>query len=347
MEDTLPYLMVDRPIKIHMQNNLSSELIIGTDFLRENGAIIDIRTNNAIFLPDKYFAVSLSKKPIVCEAFASVVTDTNDEKIDIDNYNMATFAVQPTEDVTIPHMDQKTIHVQIIANNHTMSHKPNTTIMLTSGFAPNPQIPDGLYSVGQDHTIRVTIRNSSTGNLHIRQNRPIPGIVAHDLALGYHEPVEITKEILRALFLKDQTVKAAKLAGILPENTKDDIELTKDHPEYRPPTPEQYISSVQTQFEEACSLLQASGLEPPGIKNKPKQQPTTEVRNNLRAQFDASGIAGEYVQDYIQLIMDNWDVFFTNMMWGILHIGSIKLNQQQMTLFMSSNLKSQLEMKLH
>ena len=85
MEDTLPYLMVDRPIKIHMQNNLSSELIIGTDFLWENGAIIDIRTNNAIFLPDKYFAVSLSKKPIVCEAFASVVTDTNDEKIDIDN----------------------------------------------------------------------------------------------------------------------------------------------------------------------------------------------------------------------------------------------------------------------
>ena len=206
-------------------------------------------------------------------------------------------------------MDQKTIHVQIIANNHTMSHKPNTTIMLTSGFAPNPQIPDGLYSVDQDHTIRVTIRNSSTGNLHIRQNRPIPGIVAHDLALGYHEPVEITKEILRALFLKDQTVKAAKLAGILPENTKDDIELTKDHPEYRPPTPEQYISSVQTQFEEACSLLQASGLEPPGIKNKPKQQPTTEVRNNLKAQFDASGIEGEYVQDYIQLIMDNWDVF--------------------------------------
>ena len=48
--------------------------------IRENGAIIDIKTNNAIFLPDKYFAVSLSKKPI-----ASVVTDTNDEKIDIDN----------------------------------------------------------------------------------------------------------------------------------------------------------------------------------------------------------------------------------------------------------------------
>ena len=83
VENKIPYPIIDKPINIHMQNNLSSELIIGTDFLRENGAIIDIRTNNAIFLPDKYFAVSLSKKPIVCEAFASVVTDTNDENIDI------------------------------------------------------------------------------------------------------------------------------------------------------------------------------------------------------------------------------------------------------------------------
>lgn len=118
---------------------------------------------------------------------------------------MATFAIQPTQDVEIPFMDQKTIHIQIISNNHTMLHKPNITIMLTSGFAPNPQIPVGLYSIEHDHTLRVTIKNSSTGTLYLRQNRPIPGIVAHDLAMGYHDPVEITKETLRALFLKDQT----------------------------------------------------------------------------------------------------------------------------------------------
>ena len=107
LEDSIPYPIVDRPINIHMQNNLSSELIIGTDFLRDNGAVIDVRNNNAIFLPDKYFAVSLSKKPIVCEAFASVVTNTLDNKTDISTHNMAIFAVQPTEDITIPFMDQK------------------------------------------------------------------------------------------------------------------------------------------------------------------------------------------------------------------------------------------------
>ena len=38
-----------------MTNNLSSELILGTDFLGEHGAFVDIRSNNAIFLPEKFF----------------------------------------------------------------------------------------------------------------------------------------------------------------------------------------------------------------------------------------------------------------------------------------------------
>jgi hypothetical protein len=71
---------------------------------------------------------------------------------------MAKFAVQPSEDIDILFMDQRTIHVQIIANNHTMRHKPGTTIMLMSRFAPHPQIPDGLYSIDHNNTISVTIK---------------------------------------------------------------------------------------------------------------------------------------------------------------------------------------------
>ena len=141
VEDKLPYPINNQPIKIHMQNNLSSELVLGADFLKKHGAIIDMKSNNAIFMPNEYHPVSLSQKPIVCEAFASLVT--NDEETpqeDIENYNTATFAVQPTEDVEIPFMD----HVQIITANHNMRNKPGTTIMLTTGFAPDPQIIDGL-----------------------------------------------------------------------------------------------------------------------------------------------------------------------------------------------------------
>ena len=39
-----------------------------------------MKANNAIFMPDEYHPVSLSQKPIVCEAFASVVTKDEDMK---------------------------------------------------------------------------------------------------------------------------------------------------------------------------------------------------------------------------------------------------------------------------
>ena len=54
-----------------------------------------------------------------------------------------------------------------------MIHKPNTTFMLTSGFAPDPQIPEGLYFMDLDHSMRITIKNSSTGLLTLKQNRPM------------------------------------------------------------------------------------------------------------------------------------------------------------------------------
>ena len=305
VEDPIPYPIKNEHINIHMTDNLSSELILGTDFLRDHGAIIDVKSNNTIFLPNEYFPVSLCQKPIVCEAFASIITNDMENQ-DLINYNTAVFAVQPTGDIL--YTDQKTIHVQIISDNHTMTYKPGTTIMLTSGFAPFPQIPEGLYTIEKDNTIRVTIKNSSTGILSLLQNRPIPGIIAHDLEMGYHDPVEINKNTLRALFLKDQTVEAAKLAGLLKE--KDIItsgQLATVHPEYIEPTPEEYISSVLQQFEHA--LLQATGLEPPGTRTKPRQHPSFEVRTNLRSQFDASGIDKEWVDQYDQLIMENWDDF--------------------------------------
>ena len=38
MEENLPYPVKDKPINIHVTEKLSSELILGTDFLKENGA---------------------------------------------------------------------------------------------------------------------------------------------------------------------------------------------------------------------------------------------------------------------------------------------------------------------
>ena len=117
VEDKLPHPLVNKQIKINMQDNLSSELVLGTNFLADHGAVIDVRSNNVIFLPKELFPVSLSQKPIVCEAFASVI-EQDIPLEELNAYNMAAFAVQPTKDVEIPFMDQKTIHINIMENQN-------------------------------------------------------------------------------------------------------------------------------------------------------------------------------------------------------------------------------------
>ena len=46
MDEDLPYPMRNKPINIHVTNKLSSELILGTDFLKANGAVINVRYNS-------------------------------------------------------------------------------------------------------------------------------------------------------------------------------------------------------------------------------------------------------------------------------------------------------------
>ena len=55
VQDKLPHPLVNKTINIHMQDNLSSELVLGTDFLADHGAVIDVRSNKIIFYKRSYF----------------------------------------------------------------------------------------------------------------------------------------------------------------------------------------------------------------------------------------------------------------------------------------------------
>ena len=64
-------------------------------------------------------------------------------------------------------------------NQTSMVHKPNTTFMLTLGLAPDPQIPEGLYSMDHDHSIKITIKkfinwiiNPEPKQTHSRNHSP-------------------------------------------------------------------------------------------------------------------------------------------------------------------------------
>ena len=68
VDEDLPYPMRNKPINIHVTNKLSSELILGTDFLKANGAVINVRDNSVTFLPKGMAAIAKCDKPILREA---------------------------------------------------------------------------------------------------------------------------------------------------------------------------------------------------------------------------------------------------------------------------------------
>ena len=157
------YPITNKPIDIHITPSLSSELILGTDFLSTYGAIMHMASNKIIFMPEELTALGLSQKPIISEAIASMAESSMPETFP------CTFSLQPMKDQVIKHMDQKTFHVTVITDNPSMVFKPGTTIMITSsGYSPYLQIPDALYTVEDKNSIQTkeqwSSRFDSTGS---------------------------------------------------------------------------------------------------------------------------------------------------------------------------------------
>ena len=115
----MPHPIKNKPINIHVANKLSSELILGTDFLKVNGALINVRDNSVTFLPEGMAAIAKCDKPILREAvMASGEIATPYE--DLTDIYQNTYMIRPIEDKIIGHMDQVTLHTKIITESpHT------------------------------------------------------------------------------------------------------------------------------------------------------------------------------------------------------------------------------------
>ena len=131
---------------------------MGTDFLKENGAIINIRDNTVAFPPEDMAALAKCKKPILREAVASL-TEIKTSYNSLTNVYPDPYMIQPTENKTLGHMDQITLHAQVITE-HSFMLKPGTTVMITSNIAPAPYVPDGLYNIKDNNLVHITIRVS-------------------------------------------------------------------------------------------------------------------------------------------------------------------------------------------
>ena len=253
VDEDLPYPMKDKQINIHVTNNLSSELILGTDFLKENGAVINLRDNSVTFLPEGMAALAGCNKPIIREAVTAFGEGvTSNENLTHTHRN--TYMLQPTETKILGHMDQITFHARIITDT-SLIFRPGTTVMITSNLSPAPYVPDGLYSVRDNNTVQITIRNTDVRPIKLLKGKPITGITVHLLDEEYYEEIPISKDTLRTYFLANEV-------------------LTNEHntpqqgttPEVKEYTPKQHLEHIAKSLRHATSLLEESGLDPPGIR---------------------------------------------------------------------------------
>ena len=124
------------------------------------------------------------------------------------------------------------------------------------------------------------------------------GIKVHLLDEDYYEEVPISKDTLRTCFLSQEITK----------NTPDPTQ-NGDESAAKDTLPKQHLEDIQRSLQQATSLLEASGLDPLGIRGKPLQDPSPEVSRILLEQFDTKDIKQAWIPAYKQLILDNYDVF--------------------------------------
>ena len=177
VDEDLPYPMRNKSINIHVTQKLSSELILGTDFLKANGAIINVRDNSVTFLPEGMAAIAKCDKPILREAVIASGEKTT-PYAELTTAYQNTYMLQPTEDKTVGHMDQITFHAKVITES-SMILKPGTTVMITSTLAPAPYVPDGLYTIKDNNLVQITMRNTDVCPLKLLKGKPITGMTVH------------------------------------------------------------------------------------------------------------------------------------------------------------------------
>ena len=192
MDEDLPHPLRDKPIDIHVTKKLSSELILGTDFLKDNGAIINVRDNSVTFLPEGMAAIAKCDKPILMEAVMASGEETTPYENLTETYQN-TYMLQPTENKNVGHMDQITFHAKIVTES-PMLLKPRTTLMITSSLAPAPYV-------------QLTMRNTDVCPLTLLKNKPITGITVHFLDEDYYQEIPISRDTLRTYFLSQEIMK--------------------------------------------------------------------------------------------------------------------------------------------
>ena len=273
VDEDLPYPTRTKQIRIHVINNLSSELILGNDFLKENGAVINPRDNSVIFSPKRTTAIARSGSQTLqgtAMVFEKGITPYEDLVDDHQN----THTLHPKETKLLGQRDQITFHAKIKTDTSTI-FKPGTTVMITSSLTPTPCVPDGLYSTKDDNMVQITIRNTEVYPIELIKGKPITGITVYLLDKYYNRTAK-PEDTLRTY--------PGENTGLIYEHYPSGS------------TPKQHWENKNLQHD---TPLLNPGINNLGMRKHPILGPST---TNLPVQLDIKDVEQDQIPVYQQII---------------------------------------------
>ena len=278
VDASLPYPIGDKQINIHITNNLSSELILGNDFLKESGTAINLR-NNTFIPPEGKEVIARRINPILRETSTAIGKGDTPQGSPT-NAHQDTYMPQPTETKICWHTSQKTLYTRFTSNTPRVS-KQSTTGTTTLGLVPISYANNSQYSK------REKTMSTNTGPIKALEDKSIVG--------GYdHRPNKEGRIQVLNPKAKQKTLSLTNK------------ELTNEH------NPPQYgiISEHRSRIKQKVSWIHTPRLKEPRFGNpntgtKPVQNTQTKVTTNQLEQFDTKDVEQEWISAYQQTIIGN------------------------------------------
>ena len=302
----------------HVMKELSSDMLLGIDFLYKFGGVINTLVDPPIsFHPREAKILQSHMHPLFMEAMASSCSFQEDTNISRFISN-GTFAVASKNDISIMPGDSAIIKAEI-CTSADKQFRPGATVVLSgpdcSYGTKAPLVIPQFTNIQNNNTLAARFFNKTPFIQEIKAKNPIQGIMVQSAAV-LHTPIEITKHDLRIMALADVTIdmairqasdpkfSVAFCHAALERNIKPNAPTLEQSA-----TDQELFNLMKSSYKLACASLRATGIPPPGQRSRPTTPCPEAKKVNILSKLKLNHLDKHWKEAYTNMVLANYDIF--------------------------------------
>ena len=285
VDENLHHPIGDKQISIHIINNLPSELILGTDFLKGSGAVINL-IHNRLMPPEEKEVIARHINPILQEATTATGV-RNTPQGNLTNAHQGEYMIKPAKTEIWRHTDQKTLSTRL-TNDTPGVPKQSTTGTTASDLAPMSYVVSSQYSKRESNRAQTATTSTDMGPTTVLGNSSSMGSYTNQSSEEDHTELRNpkSKQKTPSLVNKEQTNECnSPQYGIMSEQYS---RIIKRIPRIQIPQPEEFR------------------FDNPDTSKKLIQNTQNKITTNQLEQFDTKDVEQEWNLAYRQTIIGNY-----------------------------------------